>query len=514
MKTLVKRRLSALLAAVMLLSLAACGNSKPESAKQTDSASAEATQTETQQQEKVAYVFASPKSISTDFVDLTYDEADGWVLGEDVYDEETYSELELAIPFEEGAVVDRDEVLEQEGEGVYDQKVYVDIIVEIEEASAFRSNLEWYGFDQRKFADHDYEFTNIGGADCALLGADNWGVTKQLYMGRVENANASVYIWIVGAEPGDERVDKLLSGLTFDLEDTGNIDPPWPWEGEPISCDSFKANIEGYVRSSEWLPIKDCLTIEWFRRGVATVGNDVYILCYDSLERYEYDGTSLTFAEEIELGGEYNDIFADENGTLYLSSEFGEPPITLKDGVQTAFCPGISDIIMHPSGTWGLSTLPYSQWQKCIFSDGTYTTQTIAFDEVEDVSDIFIDENHIYVIGYAADGNGETIFVYDENGNFEMLLTGVDLPDIDDVIFVAETDNGFMVLDGGKMCVISYDKYGEYVSDMDCDELFGRQGVYLFHAAPFGDGSFLAIAAADRDDKSATELLAFKLSGF
>ena len=92
MKT--KLKLSGLfLAALMLFSLTACGKDSPE-----PSSTSEETE-----QTKPPVEAGSGTTIHTNLWDLTYDEADGWVYEEEeLYDDETYSDLILVIPDETG----------------------------------------------------------------------------------------------------------------------------------------------------------------------------------------------------------------------------------------------------------------------------------------------------------------------------------------------------------------------------------------------------------------------------
>ena len=82
-----------LLAALMLFALAACGKDSPEPSS-TPEGSVET---------KPPVEAENETTINTNLWDLTYDEADGWVYEEEeLYDDETYSDLILVIPDETG----------------------------------------------------------------------------------------------------------------------------------------------------------------------------------------------------------------------------------------------------------------------------------------------------------------------------------------------------------------------------------------------------------------------------
>ena len=149
----------------------------------------------------------SGTTIHTNLWDLTYDEADGWVYEEDdLHDDETSSKIILTLPKEgeDGSIVD------------------AEIRVSVEDPYTFRDYLTSYGFDEYEYAvDQAYDLTPVGGIDCLKAEGNYWGSPCLRYMNRVEGAGATVFMEIIG-EYEDERVDKLLSGLTIHLEDTGN----------------------------------------------------------------------------------------------------------------------------------------------------------------------------------------------------------------------------------------------------------------------------------------------------
>ena len=228
MKT--KFKLSCLfLAALMLFSLTACGKDNPE-----PSSTSEGTE-----QTKPPVEAGSGTTIHTNLWDLTYDEADGWVYEEDdLHDDETSSKIILTLPKEgeDGSIVD------------------AEIRVSVEDPYTFRDYLTSYGFDEYEYAvDQAYDFTPVGGIDCLEAEGNYWGSPCLRYFSRVEGASATVFLEIIG-EYEDARVDKLLSGLTFNLEDTGNEDGPWYWEGEPFSAQPHSVMVGTYTPTASGSP--------------------------------------------------------------------------------------------------------------------------------------------------------------------------------------------------------------------------------------------------------------------
>ena len=247
-----------LLAALLLLALAACGKDSPEPS-QTPSQTPKGTE-----QTKPSAQPAAESTINTPLWDLSYDEADGWVYEEDdFYDDEDFSKIILVIPDE----ADGSEVINAE------------IRVSVEGPYNFRDYLTSFGFDEYEYAvNQAYDFTKVGGVDCLEAEGSYWGSPCLRYFGRAEGASATVFIEIIG-EFEDERVDKLLSGLTIHLEDTGNEDGPWYWEGEPFSAQPRSVMVGTHTLSSQWLPITDCIiTKETFNHAAAVTGDQAYLL--------------------------------------------------------------------------------------------------------------------------------------------------------------------------------------------------------------------------------------------
>ena len=478
-----------LLAVLMLFSFAACGKDSPEP-----------TQTpEGTEQTAPPAATVEGTTIDATLWDLIYDEADGWVYEEDdFYNNDTYSSISMAIP----------------GEGEEENVVIAEVYVSIEEPYSFRDNLTTYGFDEYEYAvNQAYDFTPIGGVDCLKSEGYYWGTPCLRYFNRVEGAGASVFIQIIG-EYEDERVEKLLSGLTIQLEDIGNVDGPWYWEGEPFAAEARSVMVGTYTIDSQWIPFTDCImTKETFQHAAAAVGDQVFLLVNGELKRYDYDGTSLTFAEDIALSAEYENISADVSGNIWLSN-FMEPLICWKDGAQTASYEGPDYVVMDPTGTWGISWFTSAECEKISFSDGTMKTEPFVFQGVDSVRRVMIDENHIYACGSDPDTGDHKVFVYDTAGSLQMTLADSDGSGLGSITFITETPNGFLALDGNMREIVLWTKDGTYIGNVDDGDLFGTYYPWFCGGTKLADGSILVIMTEDRADKSAMELVAFKLSGF
>ena len=498
-----RKILCLLLTMLMLVPLAACsGKNAPSSELPHDEDGTENTSSQTSENTQLdtdSTAEASSKTIHTNLWDLSYNEADGWVYEEDdVYDNDTYSSISMAIP----------------KEGKDESIVTVEIDVSIESQSYFRDYLTSYGFDEYEYAvNQAYDFTEVGGVDCLEAEGSDWGFPCLRYISRVEGAGATVLIEIFGNYE-DDRVDKLLSGLTINLEDTGNEDAPWYWEGEPFSAQPRSVMVGTYTLNSQWIPITDCIiTKETFNHAAAALGNQVFLLADGALKLYDFDGTSLNFADDIALDAEYETIYADTSGTIWLSN-FMEPLISWKDGAKTASYEGPDEVSMHPSGTWGISWFSSAECDKFSLSGGVIATEPIVFPEVDLISQLLIDENHIYISGFAADDGNHKVFVYDTAGALQLTLTDSDGGSLGSVTFIAETENGYLALDANMREVVLWTKDGTYIGEADDSDLFGTSYPWFCGGTKLADGSILALLTDDRADESAMELVAFKLSGF
>ena len=114
----------------------------------------------------------------------------------------------------------------------------VGITATVEDCSGYRDFLHASGIDAHALVvDKSVEQENIGGVPCVVSETTSWGEPVLTYMGRDVGSGTTVKVSITG-EYSDPEVDKLIKNLAFHLEDTGNEDYPWPWEGEAFSTDS------------------------------------------------------------------------------------------------------------------------------------------------------------------------------------------------------------------------------------------------------------------------------------
>ncbi|MBQ4568885.1 MAG: hypothetical protein IJA62_02315 [Ruminococcus sp.] len=479
---MMKRIFAIVLIVMMVFALAACDGGSKNTNETSPSNSAQ--------------VPADAQKLETNLWTLSYDAV--WTYEEDdLSDDEEYSSVTLTIP---------------EGDDSY--VISADISASIEDPEDFRSYLDSYGFDAYEYAENNaYDLVNIGGVDCLMQEGNYWGEPCLRYFGRVENANATVLIVIMG-EYEDAKVDTLLAGLSFNLTDIGNVDCPWPWNGEHFSAQDASVKAGEKTLSSKWIPFDESLvTSETFDHKVEVVGDKAYVITGGVLKQFAFDGKKLTFEKDVELEGEYEYITADKNGELWLSA-FSEDLALVVDGEVVATYGDTDNVVMSPDGTWGISYFTSAECEKITIGGNNIDREPITFEELDTISEIFVDEKNIYVCGYALDESGHKVFVYDTDGNLQKILTDEDGEGLGSITYFTSTEDGYLGLDANMREVILWDADGKYVGAADDSDLFSTGYPWFCDGTITKDGNILVLLTDKRADNSAMELIAFTLGGF
>ncbi len=475
-----KKIFALLLALVMMFSLAACGDKTPD---KPDTTKAPSGNTD-------ADIEASLFTVKL---------SDGWInIEDDFKNEEEYSKAVL-------------QVLDPEDEEYY--IVEATIKVEIDEPYDFREDLVYYGFNQYEYKENKaYETVNIGGID--LLKYDD-GDDTLVYFNRVENANASVYVEFDTTDINDSHIDDLLEGITFNLEDIGNIDGPWEWEGEKFSADAATVSAGSFTVTSTFVPFEaPVTTFETFDHSVAAIGDRIYVLVDGELSECHYDGACLAFVNKIELPeDDYERIEATADGTLWVSGGLNDI-LCIKGGSIVATYEDIDNLAIHPSGTWGVNYFTTNECSIVTFSGDTYTSTPVIFKEADTIMHLCVDENNIYVCANAADDSGHKVFIYSKDGVLQKTLCDAEGEGLGSVTFVTQTSNGYIAFDGNMRDVLLWDNNGAFVAEISDGDLFSTNYPWFCDSAVLDDGSIITIMTDEREDRSATEVVAFIVKGF
>lgn len=481
-----KKLFAILLAVIMILSLAACGAEKPETPETINpSTSNEAGE-------------ANEMEIKTTLFTLKYDDS-AWNYFEDYTEnEEDYCFVTLQIPDPddpEFCLID------------------AEIEVSLEDPYDFREDLAYYGFNQYEYkVNVAYETANIGGID--LLEYDD-GYDTLVYFNRIENAGATVCIEFDAEDITDGRIADLLKGLTFTLEDVGNEDGPWEWEGKAFSTDNHSVNAGDFTISSKFIPFEECIsTFETFNHSIAAAGDTVYVLVDGELRECHYDGTELVFVRPIELPeDDYEYINATTDGSLWLSGSMNDI-LCLKDGAVANTYEEIDNLAMHPSGAWGLDYFVSNECNIVTFNGDSYSATPVIYKEVDTIMNVSVDENNIYICASAADESGHKVFVYNKDGVLQKTLCDSEGEGLGSITFVTQTANGYIGFDGNMRDVILWDNDGKFIAEISDGDLFDTNYPWFCSSTVLSDGSILTLMTDEREDRSATEVIVFNVNGF
>ncbi|MBR3975352.1 MAG: hypothetical protein IKJ88_05775 [Clostridia bacterium] len=479
-----KKFLAIFVSLLMVLSFAACSEKEPVS------------NNETTTNDNAPVV--SDGEITTPLFTLKYDESVWTYYPDETASDEDRCAVTLQIPDPD----DSDYYL-----------VNVDIKANIDEPYDFREDLVYYGFNQYEYKENnEYEFTEIGGVE--LLKYDD-GDDTLMYFNRIENAGATVVIDFDATDINDSRLSELLEGLTFTLADTGNVDGPWEWEGEPFSAEKASVSAGDFTIEAEFVPFEaPVTTFETFDHSVAAIGDKVYVLVDGELSVCHYDGTVLAFVNKIELPeDDYDRIEATDDGVLWVSGSMNDV-LCIKDGNIVATYEDIDSLAIHPSGIWGVSFFVSNECEIVTFSGDTYTSTPVKFEEADTIMHLCGDENNIYVCASAADESGHKVFVYDKSGALQKTLCDAEGEGLGSVTYITQTENGYIGFDGNMRDVLVWDNDGKFIAEISDGDLFSTGYPWFCDSAVMDDESIITIMTDEREDRSATELVVFIVKGF
>lgn len=395
--------------------------------------------------------------------------------------------------------------------------IEADIEVSLEDPYDFREDLVYYGFDQYEYKVNEaYETINIGNLD--LLKYDD-GDDTLVYFNRIENAGATVCIEFDTENVNDGRIAELLNGLTFNLEDTGNEDGPWEWDGEAFSTDDHSVTAGNFTVNSKFIPFEGYIsTFETFNHSIAAVEDGdtvyVYVLVDGELIKCHYDGTVLAFVQPVELPeDDYEIIQATADGSLWLSGSMNDV-LCLKDGTVANSYEDLNNLAMHPSGTWGVDYFVSNECNIVTFGGDTYSITPVIFNEIDTIMNLCVDENNIYVCASAADDSGHKVFVYNKDGVLQKTLCDAEGEGLGSITFVTQTENGYIGFDGNMRDVLLWDNDGAFLAEISDSDIFGTSYPWFCSSTVLSDGSILTLMTEEREDKSATEVIVFQVKGF
>ena len=188
--------------------------------------------------------------------------------------------------------------------------------------------------------------------------------------------------------------------------------------------------------------------------------------------------------------------------------------IRIKDAVATHTYEDIDNLVMHPSGEWGIDYFVSNECEIVTFSGDTCSATPVVFKEADTISHISIDENSIYICASAADDSGHKVFVYNKEGVLQKTLCDAEGEGLGSVTFITQTANGYMGFDGNMRDVIFWDNDGAFIAEISDTDLFGTDYPWFCASTLIGDGSILTVMTEEREDRSAMEIIVFNVKGF
>ena len=399
------------------------------------------------------------------------------------------------------------------------------IVASKEDSYSFRKALVDMGVELEDYAEGKMETISMGNAEYTVMPENN--SDSNTYKYRYE-ASATSYTIEIQGEVDNDSVKELLEGIILEQKDEGFTDAPWPWDGTPVQPELTQQMVGQYTIVPEYIPFeKPQGVLQIMEHQFVKNGNQVFHLLGNKLDTYEYSDSGLKFVSSVELEDEYEYLSSDSSGMLYLSPGI-QTVIGVKDGQKALQTTVTGDLNMHSSGEWGISFWVNSDTQKITNQSGNLISEPWILTGLNDdasrkgpfsmIDDVEVTNSHIMVAGKIAaeDGNTE-IIVYDYDGNQLLELGGTDLNDLDKlgaITGMAETENGFVAIDGNMRQIQFWAKDGTHLGAISTDEIFGVRYPWLEDMQLLDDGSILILLTQERDDESADELMFFRLTGF
>lgn len=290
-----------------------------------------------------------------------------------------------------------------------------------------------------------------------------------------------------------------------------------PEEGTPFTTDMVHEAVTGTVTiHSEWIPFEEPYILDdLFSAKVAVSKDTVWILADEKIREYQLSENKITFVKDIEIEEGYDAITADENGNLYVSAKVMKPLLRLKDGniEKLGDEPGL--VKMQKNGNVGVSA--WKDVKKIIVSGNNLEEQEWISPEFTGMTDAMISENYVYAAGTDEKSECYVVNIYDMEGTEKLVLGETQKHTADAIGWITqmlEVPEGFLGLDGNMRKVFLWGTDGSLQGAVKAPDLFGTSYPWISDAVKLEDGSILLVLSQEREDKSAVELLLYRLSGF
>lgn len=403
-----------------------------------------------------------------------------------------------------------------------------------EGVDSYRSAIKRLTEYAEKAGEDALEEITIGGIAFRGTAYENWGWKYREYAARVPESKISAYAVIEQPENAGDELQGILDSVSFTLPqlETPNVDPPMPEDGVPYEPTPGSVKAGKFTLKADWIAQGKSIVLDSiFGNQIAKAGDELYVLAGKKLYAYGLNGNKLKPSKAFEGGAlKLNDSFealsAGSDGILYASQGVFNV-LAFKKGKQVADNSISGNVVIHPGGTWGISSWANADTVRVTAKDGVLTGEPWVLTNLSDpekrtgrfssVSCMAISEKRIYVAGYDAENaDAQRIAVYDLKGVELFSFGGLDWMQDDafgSVSGIVETKNGILVQDGNNRAYKLFSKDGAFIASVSADELLGTSYPWLSSMISTKDGILVA-AAQKREDQSCDELLIFRISGF
>jgi len=435
----------------------------------------------------------------TEFWSITV--PDGWILNED----KTY---------ESSSTQNRTfEKLDAEGNAELTVRVNASIV---ENAYDFRKTLV-----NNEFSLKDYSEGKLEGI---VIEDVNFVKIKSSYNGRYEKQQLNVYFSFdhIKGTFGDDFAAALPTFLsiakTFQVkaEDVGNVDAPYPWDGENYSPVVGSAEIGAFKFEPVWMvPDTRFLPMNTSNIKLGVFNKIIYIMGDKTLKSYMIGDNEINLISDMDLpGSSHNSMQVDVDGNVYISDVssglmvyFANEMVAQYNNIKKF------ETYVHPSGKWGLgyfmSPKPEDVIKFTFNGDGTAEVVQFEFENYTEMSNIHglvINDEHILV-----HTSNKVIYVYDFEGNLLKTLETKTFEPLNTAEAIVEIENGYFAYDDVINYFYAWYSDGTYLGRAKNAELFGTSSANIESIVMAADGSFYLAATDRRPDGSWDEVLVFKL---
>jgi len=394
-----------------------------------------------------------------------------------------------------------------------------------EQVSKYRKPFIEAGFDLKDLADGKLDGMDVNGT---TFYKSRPGTLR--YRNETTGTN-----YVISFDHKDEDISgspfiEFINGVTIDTAAGGMAPIPWPWEGARWEPDLKPQMVGSFTLSAEFLPTEEPYVVNSAMKTSFTVVKDlIYLVLDETFSAYRIEGGGLTLENSVELDAGFEKIRSDSTGRLYMSpSSATATKVSVYDGFEKILATEAKrDLEMHKSGKWGITYWVNSDPLKVTVDGDIFKSEPWIYKnmnktdgtreaKIDSIRDLRITDSYILVSGGHAEEKEQVVVVYDHNDNekFELEWTMPDRSGLGSITGMVETKNGFLATDGNMRQIVLWNKDGAYMGMIKINDLIGASYCWPEDLYQMDDGSIILAITQERQDKSADELLFFRLTGF